>query len=406
MPRLYSYILGQLIIATGLILSTLAIALWLTQSLRFLELAVNGGAGLTEFLALVLFTMPRFLTVLLPIAAGIGILFVYNKLLNDSELVVMRAVGISQWTLAQPALLLAFGITMILMALHTYAQPSAKWQFTQQQEELAAQFSDVLIRPGVFNSLGGDMTLYVRLREDRGELQGIVFQDARNPASPVVIMAERGVLREGPQGPQVIVYNGVRQEPTTVPGQLQQLSFDRYTIDLALFGQTEEEATPDIGERTIWQLWFPQEQVDQATRARYRAEAHSQLSQPLYGLAIPLAMLAIMLTGEFNRRGQARRVTFAIFTLIILEGGALSLSDAGMRGLGWVATMYGVPLISTCLAMLVLSGALNRFLSRRPPPPFDQSEPPADQGANGGPSGNHGPLRPALGPRPVYGPSV
>jgi len=84
MPRLYAYILNQLLTATGLILSTLAIALWLTQSLRFLELAVNGGAGLSEFMTLVLFTLPKFLTVLLPIAAGIGVIFVYNKLLNDS----------------------------------------------------------------------------------------------------------------------------------------------------------------------------------------------------------------------------------------------------------------------------------------------------------------------------------
>ena len=391
MPRLYSYILGQLMIASGLILTTLAVALWLTQSLRFLELAVNGGAGLTEFLALVLFTMPRFLTVLLPIAAGIGILFVYNKLLNDSELVVMRAVGISPWTLAQPALFLAFGITLILMALHTYAQPSAKWQFTQQQEQLAAQFSDILIRPGVFNTLGGDMTLYVRLREERGELQGIVFQDSRNPAAPVVIMAERGVLREGPQGPQVIVYNGVRQQATDVPGQLQQLSFDRYTIDLALFGPDDPQTTPDVGERTIWQLLFPSEPTDQDTLSRYRAEAHSQLSQPLYGLAIPLAMLAIMLTGEFNRRGQARRVSVAILALIVLEAGALGLSDAGMRGLGWVVAMYGVPMIATLLALLVLSGFSARFVTRKPPPPFDETEPPDDH-----------PRRPRLGPRPVY----
>ncbi|MEM6903290.1 MAG: LptF/LptG family permease, partial [Pseudomonadota bacterium] len=126
MPKLYGYILGQLLVATGLILTTLAVALWLTQSLRFLELAVNGGAGLTEFLALVLFTLPRFLTVLLPIAAGIGIVFVYNKLLNDSELVVMRAVGVSQWNLAQPGLLLSLLVLMVLLALHTYAQPSAK----------------------------------------------------------------------------------------------------------------------------------------------------------------------------------------------------------------------------------------------------------------------------------------
>ncbi len=395
MPRLYSYILTLLMTATGLILTTLAVALWLTQSLRFLELAVNGGAGLAEFLALVLFTLPNFLTVLLPIAAGVGIVFVYNKLLNDSELVVMRAVGISQWTLAQPALFLSIGIMLALMALHTYAQPSAKWQFTLQQEQLAAQFSDVLIRPGVFNSLGGNMTLYVREREERGVLHGIVFQDTRDPAKPVVIMAERGQLREGPQGPQVIVFNGVRQEETDQPGRLQQLSFDRYTIDLALFTKNAEQPIPEIGERTLWQLLFPAEPTDAETMRRYRAEAHSQLSQPLYGLAIPLSLLAILLTGEFNRRGQSKRVSFAFLMLIILEAATLGLSDAANRGWWGVTLMYAVPLTATAVSLLVLTGSLTRLLHRKPPPA---------RGSDGDTGHTSGSTASSLGPRPTYAP--
>lgn len=368
MPKLYWYILGQLLVATGLILTTLAVALWLTQSLRFLELAVNGGAGLTEFLALVLFTLPRFLTVLLPIAAGIGIVFVYNKLLNDSELVVMRAVGVSQWNLAQPGLFLALLVTLVLLALHTYAQPSAKWQFEQQQEELTAEFSDVLIRPGVFNTLGSDMTLYVRQREDRGELQGIVFEDGRNPDAPIIIMAERGVLREGPQGPQVVVFKGVRQEETAQPGRLQQLSFDRYTIDLSLFSKRAENPVPAFDERTIWQLLFPAEPTDAETMRRYIAEAHTQLSQPLYGLAIPLTLLAILLTGEFNRRGQTRRISVAVVALALLEAAALGLSDAGNRGWYGIIAMYGIPATATVMALLTLAGVHRKIAARRPPP--------------------------------------
>ncbi|MEM6903764.1 MAG: LptF/LptG family permease, partial [Pseudomonadota bacterium] len=244
----------------------------------------------------------------------------------------------------------------------------AKWQFVQQQEELTAEFSDVLIRPGVFNTLGNDMTLYVRQREERGELQGIVFEDSRNPAAPILILAERGVLREGPQGPQVVVYNGVRQEETAQPGRLQQLSFDRYTIDLSLFSSRSENPVPAVGERTIWQLLFPDEPTDAETMQRYIAEAHAQLSQPLYGLAIPLTLLAILLTGEFNRRGQTRRISGAVVALAVLEAAALGLSDAGNRGWYGVIAMYGIPATATLAALLTLAGLHRYLIAKRPPP--------------------------------------
>lgn len=407
MPKLYGYILNQLLTATGLILTTLAAALWLTQSLRFLELAVNGGAGLAEFMTLVLFTLPKFLTVLLPIAAGIGVMFVYNKLLNDSELVVMRAVGVSQWSLAQPAMLMALGAMLVLLALHTYAQPLSKWQFHQQQEQLTAHFSDVLIRPGVFNSLGRDKTLYVRERLDRGEMRGIVFHDGADPTKPVTIMAERGVLREGNEGPQVVVYNGTRQEPTASPGKLQQLSFERYVIDLAVFNKKSGNERPDIGERTLWQLLFPEPDTSDEDRRRYLAEANAQLSLPLYGLAIPIVLLAVLLTGEFSRRGQARRVFGAVCVMVALESGSLGFSDLGLHGWWGLSAMYGFPLLSVLIALMILAGR-PAWLFRRPPPPMEPDETgdtatSATARTAAGHSGFPGPaLVSDVGPRPAY----
>ncbi len=68
-------------------------AVWLVQALRLIDLIVNRGLSIGVFLHLAILIMPRFIDVVLPIAVFVAAQFVYNKLIAESEMVVMRAAG-------------------------------------------------------------------------------------------------------------------------------------------------------------------------------------------------------------------------------------------------------------------------------------------------------------------------
>ena len=89
MRGLTRYILKQLVVGMVLVTSGLTILLWLSQSLRFIDLIVNKGVSATLFLRLTSMLLPGFLMVVLPIAIFTVVLFVYNKLAGDRELAVM-----------------------------------------------------------------------------------------------------------------------------------------------------------------------------------------------------------------------------------------------------------------------------------------------------------------------------
>ena len=79
---------------------------------RYVLLQLVGATlAVTVVLTLVVLLLPTFLGVALPITTFCAVLFVYNKLTMDSEMVVMRAAGLSQLQLAMPALLVALGGT-------------------------------------------------------------------------------------------------------------------------------------------------------------------------------------------------------------------------------------------------------------------------------------------------------
>src|SRR5579864_1576239 len=96
MTSITRYILRQTLAALLFVAVSFTAAVWLVQSLRLVDLIVNHGLSIGLFTYLALLILPRFIDAVLPIAVFIAVLFTYNRLLGESELVVMRAAGMSQ----------------------------------------------------------------------------------------------------------------------------------------------------------------------------------------------------------------------------------------------------------------------------------------------------------------------
>src|SRR6185369_8610386 len=116
LPRLSTYVLGQLIGPTMLFTFLLTAVIWLTQSLRLLDLVINRGQSAPTFVYLTILILPSLLVIILPIAFFAGTLYALNKLSADSELVVMWASGYSRSQLAIPVFIAA-GIVIALTYL-------------------------------------------------------------------------------------------------------------------------------------------------------------------------------------------------------------------------------------------------------------------------------------------------
>src|SRR3546814_16459099 len=107
MKAINRYILRQLALAALLISGVLTLLITLFGSLRLIDFIVNRGLPLTVLFEMSALNVPRFIAIVLPIAVFAAIVMVYTKLLNASELVVMRAAGLSQFALPGPGLALA-----------------------------------------------------------------------------------------------------------------------------------------------------------------------------------------------------------------------------------------------------------------------------------------------------------
>ena len=356
MTRLDWYIFRQVIVATIFVTVTLTGVVWLMQSLRFIEMIVTRGLSGQVFLYLTLLLLPSFLSIILPLALVIAVIFTYNKLLSDSELVVMRAGGCSQYGLARPAILLSLLIMIIGYSLSLYLVPSSFRTFKDLQFQLRNSFPAVLLQEGVFSPMGKGITVFIRERSDRGGLKGIIVHDARTPSSPITMMADEGAIVPGKNGPKVIMVNGNRQQVDRVSGQLSVLYFDRYSFDLEAAGAKSTARWREPKERYLNELFFLSGQEDKIYNFhKLRMEGHYRLSMPLLSIGLVLGALGILLGGDLNRRGQAPRILFATALTISTELAHFALQNLGERMPHLTLGMYALPLVPAVLGIIFLS---------------------------------------------------
>ncbi|MHA1571225.1 MAG: LPS export ABC transporter permease LptF [Alphaproteobacteria bacterium] len=360
MIALQRYITRQLIIATLFIGGILICIVSLIRSLRLVDFVVNRGLPPTVLLKLTSLLIPSFLTIVLPIALFSATLFVYNKLVNDSELVIMRTAGMSQQALAKPALFMAIIVTLFGYGLQLYWLPLSYGGFKDLRYSFQNTFANVLLQQGRFNTPVDGVTVYVRAREKDGDLLGIFVHDTRIPERPVTIMAERGALVTTETGARVVMFNGNRQEIDTETGRLVLLYFDQNSIDLSVFDNDAEPRWRDPQERFIGGLLNPGDSaVERFYRTNLIAEAHRRLSSPLLIFAFVAIALASLLSGEFSRRGQNKRILIAVGAVVLLQSIAIALANITTKSLALVPFLYLLPIGAVLAALLMLV--------RRPP---------------------------------------
>ena len=129
MQRYLKYLVGHLTWPTILITASLTGIIWLTQMLRFVDFMLNRGLSLSDFLYLTGLMLPSLLLILIPVALCIAVIYTYNKLTGDSELIVFNAVGISKMQLALPALYVGAVCALTCFILSFYLMPVATQQF-------------------------------------------------------------------------------------------------------------------------------------------------------------------------------------------------------------------------------------------------------------------------------------
>jgi len=368
LPRLSIYVLGQMIGPTVLFALLLTAVIWLTQSLRLLDLVINRGQSAPTFIYLTLLIVPSLLVIILPIAYFAGTLFALNKLNSDSELVVMSAAGFSRAQIAVPVLLAA-AITMALTYLcGLYLMPAGQRAMKDKVVDIRADIGAALLNEGEFNTPADGLTVFIRELNSDGTTRGVMVHDNRNKKTPVTYLAVRGQLAQTPAGARLIMFDGTVEESAHAGGQLTVLKFQRDVFDLDQFAGPARATYRATSERYLPELFQPNPKLPQKLRNAYIAEGHTRLSQPLYCIAFAMIALAAVLRGRRARGANALRLALAALAAAVVRIAGYGVQGLAVSTPSLLFLFYVIPILGAAIALVVLSGTnpFARFAHSKP----------------------------------------
>ena len=312
-----NYISRNILYPTIAIIGILSIIILITQSLKYVDLMVSHGIDGLDFIYVTILLLPSLLFVIMPICLFVAIIYSLNKLNSHRELNILKGVGFSEFIISKPI----FKIALFVLGLHyfisLYWMPIVNHQFKDLTRDLKENYVTFFLQEKVFSHPTNYLTFYIRNKINNNKFEGIFYQDNREE-HPITLVAEKGELVKKNNEMYLNLFKGNRQE-VSKNGELSVLYFESLLVLLDFDKHLGPIKDISIQEKSIYQLLFPPQKIENRIKTRMLAEASHRILWPLYNIILAMLAIAAMLYGNYDRSGKNKRIIiFSCVSGIIL----------------------------------------------------------------------------------------
>jgi len=188
------YIIRELIAPFFLSIAVLTLALFLQKMFRLTELVLSKGSSLAATGKLLLYIMPGFLAMTIPISLLVAALTAFSRLSSDSEVTAMKASRVSLYAMVRPVMKFSIVLFFVTAVIAHFLAPNAMFAFKAQLFNMLKARAMVGLEQGVFSSTFDGMVIYVDKMNSLDDMKGLFISDERSGSEPYTIVAKQGRL--------------------------------------------------------------------------------------------------------------------------------------------------------------------------------------------------------------------
>ncbi len=361
---IFTYLLRQTL---QVMLAVSSIVLLIIMSGRFanyLSQAASGTLRADFLLAIMVYRMPEFLVMILPLGLLLGIILGYGRMYVDHEMSVLSACGMSQNQLLKMTMIPGLLVMVVVAVLSFLVVPVGlqKVEHILATQDSLTEF-DTLV-PGRFQLLGnGERATYTESLSDDKQTMNNVFIAQRSSEKGLsggitLVLADHARMAKREEGVRyLMLYDGVRYDLT--PGKPETRVINYATYGLLM---PESQVKEDLREERA----LPTSALFSSHKPGYIAERQWRLSFPL---SIPVVILLGIPMARVNpRQGRYARLLptlliylFYIMLLITFRGAINDGQLPPWLGMWWVHGAFFVLAVSLyCYEPVKLSLARRR----------------------------------------------
>ena len=379
LSAIFPYGLAALVLLTAI--------LFVQQTGRYFESVFHGvmPAGFVYSLALSL--LPAVLVFTIPMAVLCGTIIGLGRMSSDSELVAMRAAGVSTWRTFWPALAIGLIATGATCYLNLREAPRAQRALRSVVLRSALYKLDSPVEPRTFTSDFPGYVIYVRDGDKINGQWGRVFiQKQETDHSINLITARAGRIDSSADQSELVLQDAMKTKVPAPDAKDQSYVVERLDVLRIVFNTgrgsllarlQKPEGNPD--EMGLTELRQRAEQTTGAEQLEARITFHKRLTLAMTPFVFSFFGAALGLRMRRGSRGFGVLVSLLIllvYYLATLAGDQLARAGTVRPVLGaWFST--GLTLAVGVLILLSRQREFHFFSRRRQPPQVVDKDSPA-----------------------------
>lgn len=194
MKILTRYILKEMIGPTALGFGFYTFILMMQQLFVFAGMIVRRSLPFSTVVQLLYLSLDSIIVLSLPMALLFGILIAVGRLSSDSEIIVMRALGISIRAIYRPVFIFSFLMFLLNFYLMNVVLPKGNTRLMALRAEITTSSIEKEIRPRIFYDEYENVMIYVNdIDPHTGQWKGVFVADSRPeemPGTPAMTPAQ------------------------------------------------------------------------------------------------------------------------------------------------------------------------------------------------------------------------
>jgi len=291
-----------------------------TRMLSIIELIVNKGAEAGQMGRMVLYLVPDIVVFALPAAALMAVLVAFLRLSADSEIIAMKASGISLYQMLPPVVVLSLGAAVLALFMNGFAVPWGNRSFKDLVFQIARSHADLGIKERVFSEPFDNVMIYVNhIAAKDHVLKDVLVVDRRDKTATNTIIARDGRILGNPDRRSITLQfrNGTIFVVDKDLASARTIRFDTYDLNIGLqdIMAALESRRKHASEMRISELLKGIETTKPTSRLynRMKIKLFEKLSVPL--AVFLMGLVGVPLGARIRARGRSAGVgiSLAIF---------------------------------------------------------------------------------------------
>ncbi|MDG3042494.1 LPS export ABC transporter permease LptF [Roseicyclus marinus] len=363
MGRYDRYILSQLTVLFGFFSLVLISVYWVNEAVDLFDSLIADGQTLSVFFEFTALSLPQIMLVVLPVAGFVATLYIFNRLIGDSELVVLQTAGLSAARLLRPVALFGLFLGLVITVLGNVVAPVARAQYIDRTQQVQDDMTGKFLRAGQFVHPAPGLTVYIREITELGEFRDLFLQDRTAPLSETTYTAQSALMLSSETGPRMVMFDGMAQTLSAETGRLTTVLFDEFTYNLGELIASGGLRSYDLREIPTWVLLSATPEIAQQMGqdlAYMRFAGHERIARALFVIFPPLIAAACLMLGGFSRFGVWPQILLAVGLVIPLQMIWNAAETAAVRNVDLQYLAYVQPVVAAALTLVLIWLAMRR----------------------------------------------